>query len=326
MEQPVSQAELDVLQASLSAYQEHQPRRTEVTVALYDFRDAFGLSPQQVRVMAQETERLGQALNRTLGIYLNGTAQVEFQALNKMKLEQYLGSLPERGFLAAVPCGPGVPEGLLHLDGPLAYTTFDAMLGGPGLPPGIPAREPTPVEAGLFRVLADEVLATWRTMSRFPERLPRRVGEVYYRLSNVDVRSKHDWVLCASYLMQVNQCAGYLTCTFPCSAVRKLLAPAQAVLVAEDPPRESLHATLRHCPLRVRVVLGQTQVPVEQLSGLRVGQVLPLQAPTRQGKAAVAVQVQGQAKFAGETGVHEGQVAVRLLGAVTAVPESGPAS
>ncbi len=314
MEQPiVTQQELDALLTTLGSYRPRRRATGRLSITLYDFRDAFNLSAHQVNEVARDCERLGRVLNRTLGVYLNGPVTIEYQALNRMKSEQYIGALPDDGIVTVLPLVPYAPPALLHVDTTVLYTALEMMMGGSARAPEIPRREPTPLEITLLQALAKEVMATWQSTTRFTGRLLGQVGDIYYRPATVNVHNRHEWVLCASYRVQIASQEGFATLALPCATMRELLKPPANQQLDAAAARRRLKQSLLDCPVSVAATLGHTRLSSQQLAALAPGQVIKISAPPRLPRRAIAVSVAGIVKFTAASGVQDGHLAVQII-------------
>jgi len=314
----VSQDELDKLDATFREYTREAKGAGEVEVTLYDFRRAYRLSALQIEKITRDCDRIGAALNRTLKVYLNGSAEVVFRSVDRMRSHQYLGVIPDSALIASFSLVTELPAALMHMDRPLSYAAFDLMMGGRGQAAVICDGSPTHIEMNLFRLLCEEIMATARAAGRCIGCFPAKISEIYTSAVAVDVLEDDAWVLCASYQVQIGSRRGSITLGLPSATVQRLLAPSDRHRMGEAESRQAVSSMLGASALPLAAVMVRTRLPVQEIGNLHVGQVINLLSTPGDG-AAIELTIAGETKFVGIPGIQGGLRAVQI---VAAVPQS----
>ncbi len=307
----VSQKELNTLSATLDEYI-RQKDNGDVEITLYDFRRAHRLSNAQVRQIERDCKRIGSVLNRTLRAYLDRVVEVGFITVDRMTSRQYLRALPEDAVLASL-CSPGnASEVLIHLDRPLVCSALDMMLGGTGQEPDIPRRAMSQMEVHLFRSLIEEIITVAKMAANWFERVPVEIGEIYLSPITVDVVENEEWLVCASYGLRLGSHKGYMTFGLPSSTMHRLLTRGDERQLTDEEAERAVLTSVGLCPVGVRAVLARSRLSLRHMSRLAVGDVINLHLPAGRAKS-VEIVIGGKQKFTAIPGVHDGQLAVRIV-------------
>jgi flagellar motor switch protein FliM len=126
----VTQQELDILAASMEIAQRQAREGRAAEVALYDFREAAKLSPDQTHELTDRCTVLSKVLSRTMSAYLNTTLQVAFEGLDHPSFDQYLRGLPPNPLLVVFQLDPTTAPAVWQIDLPVALSMLTSMLGG----------------------------------------------------------------------------------------------------------------------------------------------------------------------------------------------------
>jgi len=310
----ISQDELDALVTSIGVASRRRRRPSEaVSAGLYDFRRSAKLSPDAMRVLQSRMGMLAGALNRTMSVYLNTTAQFRVHSLDVTSTEQYLRNLAPRPLLGVVTFDGGTALALWEMPAALAATTLDCMLGGRGVVAG-PFPEATAIECTILRRFFMEVLSAWGELWDRLASVRPQVDGVVTSPAGLDFRAAEERLFTAVLECDIAGTRGMMRLCLPLGVVKRLLRHEREMLTVEEvthltePPPAC--APLSDTPVRVTVSLDPPPVAVSELLELRPGMVLHLRVPAAE---AFTVHVGGAPKFTGVAGVANGRVAVRLV-------------
>lgn len=312
----ISEDELHRLGDALGQYQSQVQHDGDIEVTLYDFRRAYRLSSAQVERIIKDCDRMGAALNRTLRLYLSGTAGVKFQNIDRMKSRQYLGVIPDSALMVTFTILPDLPAGLMHIDRPLLCAAFDMMLGGRGKDAEVIDGSLTEIELSLLQTFTGEILSAGRAAARVLTALPSEISEIYSSPMAVDALEEDSWVLCASFKMQIGSRRGTMTLGLPSATMQRLLGSSNRTVDGRA-DSEALTETVNRSSIPVRAVFARSSISARDIASLKVGQVLGLQVPADKGRT-VELQIAGRKTIDAAPGVHNGLRAVQVVKATDA--------
>ncbi|MFP3905371.1 MAG: FliM/FliN family flagellar motor switch protein, partial [Armatimonadota bacterium] len=307
----ISEDELHRLDDALGQYQSQVQHDGDIEVTLYDFRRAYRLSSAQVERIIRDCDRIGAALNRTLRVYLSGTAGAKFQNIDRMKARQYIGVIPDSAVMTAFTILPDLPAGLMHIDRPLLCAAFDMMLGGSGEDPEVIDGSLTEIELSLLEAFSEEILGAGRAAARVLTVLPEKIDDIYGSPMAVDLLEEDSWVLCASFKMQIGSRRGTMTLGLPSATMQRLLGSANRISDRRK-DSESLTQRLNRSSIPVRAVFARSSISAREVASLKVGQVLRLQVPAEKSRT-VKVQIAGRKTMCAVAGVRNGVRAVQVV-------------
>ncbi len=307
----ISQPELDALSDTLSAYLAQQPDKQELEVTLWDFSSAYDLSAAHLQHVSRACQAASAVLNRILGVYLNSVVQFDFEGVERMRASQYLPQLPDDALVAFFSLKPGLSKGVFHLDRRLAYTVFDLMLGGSGRDSYVRRTSISRIDASLFRLFAKEVLTTMKNAAKHINWHSPEISEVYPSPAEAEVYTEDDWALAISYYLQIGSQKGFMTYGIPSSTIKQLLTPNSQHGMTKDDAAKAMADSVRGCPVEIGAIYVRTKVSLNELLALSEGDVIDLRVPAKV-NTPVEITIQGQTKFTGVCGVHEGQMAVQI--------------
>jgi len=203
--------------------------------------------------------------------------------------------------------------GLIVFEPKLVFTMVDNFFGGDGrYPAKIEGREFTATEMRVIQLLLKQTFAdlvdAWAPV--MPVDFEYITSEVNPHFANIV--SPREYVVVSRFHVELDGGGGDLHVTLPYSMlepIRELLdAGIQSDRVHDDDSfRVTLHEQLRGAEVTVSSVLAHKQISLRQLTGLKVGDILPIDLPK-----AVPVCVEQVPVFTGEFGISNGLNAVKI--------------
>lgn len=316
-EQPlITQDELDILNASMQIAQRQVRQGKSAEVALYDFREAAKLSPDQTNELKHRCVVLSKVLSRTLSAYLNAPLAVAFEGLDHPSFDQYLRGLPPNPILAVFHLDPHTAPAVWQIDLPVAVSLVNTMLGSKQGSTGPHPSDLTAIEQALLTRLFDEILQTWALTWPALSQFAPSVERLTCTVANLDISAYAQDIVHASFRFSIGEVSGPAHLALPHESLQRLLraaghnrpGAAAPSSVALDGP-VSHQAQKSRVPLVARLVT--LRLPLGRLAALKPGDVLPLPTDPSQ---SVTVTVAGAPKFEAEAGQWQSHRAVRITG------------
>ena len=235
------------------------------------------------------------------------------RGIETIKFSEYLHSLYVPTNLNLIKFKPLRGVGLIVFEPKLVFTMVDNFFGGDGrYPAKIEGREFTATEMRVIQLLLKQTFAdlidAWAPV--MPVDFEYITSEVNPHFANIV--SPREYVVVSRFHVELDGGGGDLHVTLPYSMlepIRELLdAGIQSDRVHDDDSfRVTLHEQLRGAEVTVSSVLAHKQISLRQLTGLKVGDILPIDLPK-----VVPVCVEQVPVFTGEFGISNGQNAVKI--------------
>lgn len=315
MTEIINQQELDTLLSSLEmAERSRRPGSQAATAALYDFRYASKLSPDNMRSLQGRLTALVNVLNRTMSLYLNTDADFRVHSLDVTGYDQYLRNLAVDPILGVISFGTGSPPALWEISAPLAYAALDCMLGGTGRTVQQQAAEATPIEKAILRRLFQEILSAWMELWDRLEILRPQVETVVTSHAKIGVAGD-DRLFSAMLESTMASTRGMIRLCLPLGVVKRLLRDEREAVSATEltptSPSLPIAEPLADTPVSVRAYLQVPSVPLNELLHLEPGTEINLRLPANEPFHVCIGEVD---KFVARAGTANGRTALQLLG------------
>ncbi len=321
----ITQDELDSLLTSLGVAEQRRRSNMESAAAsLYDFRYAQRLSPEHMRLLHGRMVALTAVLNRTMSLYLDNQCDFQIKSIDIASYQQYIRNLSVNPVLGIISYGEAVPQAIWEIANPVARTALNCMLGGTGHFTDAGSREATPLERAVLSRFFHEILSSWLELWPRLETISPHVMDVVNSTNSLDVRAVDERLFYVEMEVKVASTTGNMRLCIPLSAVKRLLREEKAKISSQDiqganRPRLLSSSKLAQTPVNIRARLTPPGISLAALTALKPGDVLDLRLAAN---TPFTVDVGGVAKFVGDAGEKDGQVAIKLTGCLDESDES----
>jgi flagellar motor switch protein FliM len=325
MAQILSQEEIDSLLTAVASGEveaegtEARAGRRRRAVQSYDFRRPNRISKDQVRTLQVIHDGFGKVVGSSLSAYLRTMVDVRVTSLEQITYGEFIRSLPTPSSLSIFEMPPLKGEAAVTMSPQVVFPMIDRTLGGPGRS-GLYTRDFTEIERSIIERMVERTLVdlgqAWLHLGSFNPKL----RSVETNPQFVQIVGPSEVVLLISFAMKVSDALGSLGICFPFSMlepiVAKLTETRSFAVAQRDPSRHSaraVEAELRRTRVPVRAFLGEILLTMRELAGLKVGDVLRLDASP--GSLAV-LQVGDVPMFLGKPGLVNKRRAVQVYGSI----------
>ena len=260
----------------------------DAEVATLDFRRPNLISREDTRALEVAHELFTRRLSTLWGQQARAVLQPELLAIDQLRYDDYLRSMPTPNVLLTVSLPPLPGQAIVELNGQLALGFVDRLLGGTGVRSAQDEapRRPTELESVLVRDLlgqaADALAEALRPL--VDDAAPVALD---YSAQHVQIAGPSDMVIVLTYRLGVTQGLedqGLLSVCYPAITLRPVLehlaqsAQGGARDDALDQPtaRAAVHDRLQGVGVDFAVCLTDSVVAACDLDGLAVGDVLRL--------------------------------------------------
>ena len=295
------------------AIETEEPPQDPTVARTYDFASQDRIVRGRLPTLEMINERFVRTWRIGLFNLLRRSAELSVRGIETIKFSEYLHSLYVPTNLNLIKFKPLRGVGLIVFEPKLVFTMVDNFFGGDGrYPAKIEGREFTATEMRVIQLLLKQTFAdlidAWAPV--MPVDFEYITSEVNPHFANIV--SPREYVVVSRFHVELDGGGGDLHVTLPYSMlepIRELLdAGIQSDRVHDDDSfRVTLHEQLRGAEVTVSSVLAHKQLSLRQLTGLKVGDILPIDLPK-----AVPVCVEQVPVFTGEFGISNGLNAVKI--------------
>jgi flagellar motor switch protein FliM len=247
---------------------------------------------------------------------LRMTTEISYDGLRQGTYAEFLDDLPSPTCTSLVTLAPLKGPALIHLDLGLSFVFMKKLMGGAATTEMV-LRDFTEIERGIVGDLVGRFLELFRrSISKLVEVQSALLGlenNPHY-LSGI---AEGESVIVLSFRVRLDQVEGPLRLAVPLSAfgpVRDIFDPSAVNESRSDDElrddRRKILDTMRSSGSELVVLLGENETNLEEILGLRVGDVIHLPQPVA---APLTVRVEGRDAWEGEPGRVGGNRAVKLI-------------
>jgi flagellar motor switch protein FliM len=321
----LSQSEIDALLAALAA--EGEPGKSTVPdtasaagemperVRRYDFRRPERFSKEQMRALRLIHETWARQISVSLSGTLRTSVEVTLADLDQDAYTTLVNHVPDQGVYLIIGLPPLPGHVLLHLGFDLAMIIVDRMMGGPGTVWKV-QRGLSDLEVELLKRLADKLLMELQGAWAATVAVRPRLDEIATTLL-APIALPSDAVIWMTFEVRVKGATTGMVMGLPYAVLKPIasrlspyawLANTESGLDAQQAAhRQDVAQALASVTLPISVVLGSTELTVEELTLLQPGDILPLRTLF---DALCPVLIGGQPKYLGRVGLQGRKLAV----------------
>ncbi len=310
----VTQQELDILAASMEIAQRQAREGRAAEVALYDFREAAKLSPDQTHELTDRYTVLSKVLSRTISAYLNTSLQVAFEGLDHPSFDQYLRGLPPNPLLVVFQLDPTTAPAVWQIDLPVALSMLTSMLGGGDEAPPPHSPDLTAIEQALLKRLFNEILQTWALTWPAMSNLEPVVNSITTTVANLDISAYGQDIVHATFRFTIGQSSGPGHLALPHVSLQRLLKSTETQEATTAQPTSEVWTSAvsqraKQSTVRLVAEVARVRLPLRKLSAIQPGDVIQLPPGTAH---TVTLMVAGTPKFQAQAGELRGHLAARI--------------
>lgn len=317
----LSQDEVDLLLSAVSKGEiaaatgpEEEDDRSRPSA--YDFRRPERVSKEQLKGLQSLFEAFAREMSIALPPFLRSVVRIDLVSIDQLTYDEFVLSVSRPTSLAIINMAPLEGSAILEMSPTMVFPIVDRLLGGKGLTtPQV--RELTEIENRILHRLILIMLDCWK---RSWEQLVEFRMSVVQQESDpliVQIVAGSEMIILVGYEMHIGDVSGAVNICIPLLVVnpildqisqqahyRRRMTPAMAART-----REHIGRTLYKVKVPVDAVLGEAVLPLDEIARLQVGDIIQLDADT---KDPVAVDVGGIMRFRAQTGRRGEQRAVQI--------------
>ncbi len=319
----LSQREIDALLSALpvedagSSGSSMSPDAVRVgrPVKTYDFRHPSKFSRDQIRTLEFLHETFARRLQTALSAYLRTVVQITMLNVEQGVYDEYVRQVPSPAVLYPVTMDPLPGRAALELHTNIVFIMVDRLLGGLGKGLG-KGRELTDVEQTLLETVVWEVLSAIKEAWVNIIALQPRLGEIAFTPQFMQIALATETVLTISFEVRILDGTGTMRICIPENVLEPVMGQVSAQALYSGTRRalsyeqnQDLRKNLDRVMVPIVGKLGEADISVDEVIGLKVGDVIELGRRTRD---EIEVLVAGITKFQARPGILGRHNALRI--------------
>jgi flagellar motor switch protein FliM len=279
----------------------------------YDFTSQDRIVRGRMPTLEMINERFARYYRTSLFGMLRRSADISVSGVQMLKFSEFVHTLFVPTSLNLVRLNPLRGKGLFVLDPKLVFSVVDAYFGGTGrFHTKIEGREFTPTELRVVKMLLDlaftDMREAWKPVLNI--KFEYVGSEVNPQFANIV--SPSEVVVVTTLHIDLESGGGDLHICLPYSMVEPIRDLLDAGVQSDRGDRDerweiSLREEIMGAKVELSSVLAETQISMKELSGLKEGDIIPLDIPEVVEVCAAEVPI-----FRGQVGVSEGNYAIKI--------------
>lgn len=293
-----------------------EPDDGEPDVQLYDFRRPSRISREQQRSVEAMYGLVASGIEGWIRARLRGQAQVMLQSVEQITFGEFVLSLQTPCSSFIYDLGNRPQKLVIDVGQDFAFFAVDRLLGGGGSPV-LPDRALSRVEQGVVQRVSDRVADDLTDAWEDHVLLRPEFDRFESTPEMIQIVNREDPVLVANLKISFGDRETLIEICLPFTAVEDFFTGSSDSNVQHVPDsqrsreenRRKLEATLRRTRIPLRVTLPRFRLPVEELTDLEEGDILPTSLTP---ESELEVEVSGQERFRGKPGRDGKHLAVQI--------------
>ena len=293
------------------------PKVEEIKVTSYNFRKPVVVSGDQLRGFQVIHDSFAKTLQGSLFVHLGKSVDIKLVAIDHITYGEFVLSLFSPTYLTVVSTAPNMGHFVLEMNLSLILTMIDLMLGGDGVTNVPEPRELTEIEQsiseGIMNVVLKELGAAWSSIMDLGFQVDSYESNPEY----VQLATPEALALSVTLDIKLGELTGIMNLCYPFTMIQPVLPQVSARLgvrqAGPDSSRDqgiSMLDVVKPAPLDVRAVIGESNLTMDQLLSLKVGDIVCLDSRV---DSPIQVHFGDRNCYYAELGQKKGKVAVKLL-------------
>lgn len=283
---------------------------------------AYDLTSQDriIRGRLPQLEVIYEKFMRSFRVSLSSTlrkiATITHASTDFLKFGEFVNTLPMPTCMSVLRFNALRGSALFVIESKLAYALVDNFFGGADRPyTKIEGKDFTPIELSIVRKVVDlaidDLEAAWASVEKIQASFLRTEINPQF----VGIVPPTDVVIASTFDVELENANGTITVVIPYSTIEPIKQKLSTGFQVESDQTDRkmwaaiIRSQLLDTKMNIKVNLGESEMNLSQLMGMKVGDVIPL---NQDANGEFDIQIEGVKKFKGYYGVHHGSVAVQI--------------
>lgn len=261
-------------------------------------------------------ERFMRAFRVSLSGALRKIASISLTSTEFLKFGEFINTLPLPTCMSVLRFGNLRGSALMVIESKLAYALVDSFFGGSDRPyTKIDGKDFTPIELSIVRKVVElginDLEQAWASVEKIGCSFVRTEVNPQF----VGIVPPTDVVIASTFDVELENATGTISMVIPYATIEPIKQKLSTGFQVESDQTDKklwtsiIRDQLLDTSVEIKVGLGETEIELEDLTKLKVGDVIPL---TQDATGELTIQVENVPKFKGYYGNHHGTVAVQV--------------
>jgi len=328
MNQVLSQSEVDALLAAVSDGEvttaETAKPENNGSVKTTEGRNVvnYDLTSQDriIRGRLPQLEVIYEKFMRAFRVSLSSTlrkiASITLTSTEFLKFGEFINTLPMPTCMSVLRFGTLRGSALMVIESKLAYALVDSFFGGADRPyTKIDGKEFTQIELSIVKKVVELAINDLENAWASVEKIDCSFVRTEVNPQFVGIVPPTDVVIASTFDVELENATGTISVVVPYATIEPIKQKLQSGFQVESDQTDKklwtaiIKEQLLETNVEVKVNLGQTEILLQDLMGMKVGDVIPLD---QDATGEIDVQIENVKKFKGYYGIHHGTVAVQV--------------
>lgn len=330
MSQVLSQSEVDALLAAVSEGEvgggagdagAAGAGGDERVVVVYDLTSQDRIIRGRLPQLDVIYEKFMRSFRVSLSSALRKIATLTHASTDFLKFGEFINTLPMPTCMSVLRFNALRGSALLVIESKLAYALVDNFFGGADRPyTKIEGKDFTPIELSIIRKVVDlaigDLEGAWASVEKIDASFVRTEVNPQF----VGIVPPTDIVIASTFDVELENANGTITLVIPYATIEPIKQKLATGFQVESDQTDKkmwtaiIRSQLIETTVNMNVLLGQSEITLNELMDLKVGDVITLDQDTT---GEFDVMVEGIAKFKAYYGIHHGSVAVQVTRPIT---------
>ncbi len=327
MNQVLSQNEVDALLAAVSDGDVGTPEVAKEStgsvktsedkkIVSYDLTSQDRIIRGRLPQLEVIYEKFMRAFRVSLSSSLRKIASISLTSTEFLKFGEFINTLPMPTCMSVLRFNNLRGSALMVIESKLAYALVDSFFGGADRPyTKIDGKDFTPIELSIVRKVVELAIHDLENAWASVEKIGCSFVRTEVNPQFVGIVPPTDVVIASTFDVELENATGTISMVIPYATIEPIKQKLSTGFQVESDQTDKklwtaiIKEQLMDTELEVRVNLGETSILLEDLMGLKVGDVIPL---TQDATGELDINVENVKKFKGYYGNHHGTTAVQV--------------
>jgi len=286
-------------------------------MSTYDFRRPERVSKEQLKGLQSLFEAFARELGILLPPFLRTVVRVDLVSIDQLTYDEFILSVARPTSMSIIDMTPLEGRSVLEMSPSMVFPIVDRVLGGKGAALATP-RELTEIENRIVYRIVHMILDSWKRA--WEQLIELKMGVINQESDPliVQIVAGSEMVILVGYEVYIGESVGSMNMCIPLLVLNPILdqISSQAHFQRQMTPEiaEMTKTTITELVMRSEVsvepILGTTDVSLDDLARLKVGDVLTLDSNHDE---PISVEVGGLPRFLGKPGKKGEQSSVQIV-------------
>jgi flagellar motor switch protein FliM len=328
MNQVLSQSEVDALLAAVSdgevttadTSKSESPGSVKAVegknVVNYDLTSQDRIIRGRLPQLEVIYEKFMRAFRVSLSSTLRKIASITLTSTEFLKFGEFINTLPMPTCMSVLRFGTLRGSALMVIESKLAYALVDSFFGGADRPyTKIDGKEFTQIELSIVKKVVELAINDLENAWASVEKIDCSFVRTEVNPQFVGIVPPTDVVIASTFDVELENATGTISVVVPYATIEPIKQKLQSGFQVESDQTDKklwtaiIKEQLLETNCEVKVNLGQTEILLQDLMGMKIGDVIPLD---QDATGEIDIQIENVKKFKGYYGIHHGTVAVQV--------------